>query len=89
MLSTLKKIKPTQLRCLIHKNYSCLSITKPLCMKTIAAFAAFRFRVSYGLSQYTHHKNTFKTFHEGEGFKLQQILTGCLAIYSYYIESGD
>ena len=40
-------------------------------------------------SQYTNHQNQFKSTYDGNGFRLQQIFTGCLAIYSYYIESGD
>lgn len=36
-----------------------------------------------------HHKNTLKATYEGPGFYVEQLFTGCLAIYSYYIESGN
>lgn len=36
-----------------------------------------------------HHKNAIKSSYEGNGFYVEQLLAGCLAIYSYYIESGD
>lgn len=34
------------------------------------------------------HKNISKSSYEGPGFYMEQLFTGCLAIYSYYIESG-
>lgn len=33
-------------------------------------------------------QNMFKSFYQGEGFYVEQMLVGCLAIYSYYIESN-
>jgi glyoxylase-like metal-dependent hydrolase (beta-lactamase superfamily II) len=36
-----------------------------------------------------HHKNALKSTYEGPGFYIEQLFTGCLAIYSYYIESGN
>jgi glyoxylase-like metal-dependent hydrolase (beta-lactamase superfamily II) len=33
--------------------------------------------------------NVVKSSYEGPGFHVQQLYTGCLAIYSYYIESGN
>ncbi len=35
------------------------------------------------------HKNAIKSNYEGPGFYVEQLFTGCLAIYSYYIESGN
>lgn len=32
-----------------------------------------------------NHKNTLKATYEGPGFYVEQLFTGCLAIYSYYI----
>jgi len=47
-------------------------------------------RIYYRMSsQYQHHKNLFRSTYEGNGFQIQQLFAGCLAIYSYYIESGD
>ena len=34
------------------------------------------------------HENVSKSSHEGAGFYMEQLLTGCLSLYSYYIESG-
>lgn len=34
------------------------------------------------------HKNISKSSFEGPGFYMEQLLTGCLSIYSYYIESN-
>lgn len=36
-----------------------------------------------------HHKNAIKSSYDGPGYYVEQMLYGCLAIYSYYIESGD
>jgi len=33
-------------------------------------------------------QNMFKSSYEGEGFYAEQMFVGCLAIYSYYIESN-
>lgn len=33
-------------------------------------------------------QNMFKSSYQGEGFYVEQMLVGCLAIYSYYIESN-
>ena len=35
------------------------------------------------------HQNIMKSSYEGSGYYVEQMLTGCLAIYSYYIESGN
>ena len=35
------------------------------------------------------HENVSKSVYEGKGFYVEQMLTGCLALYSYYIESGN
>lgn len=35
------------------------------------------------------YKNVEKGEFKGDGFFVQQLLTGCLSIYSYYIESGN
>ena len=40
-------------------------------------------------TQEPQHKNVIKSSYEASGYYVEQILTGCLAIYSYYIESGD
>jgi glyoxylase-like metal-dependent hydrolase (beta-lactamase superfamily II)/rhodanese-related sulfurtransferase len=40
-------------------------------------------------TQAFQHKNTIKSSYEGSGFYVEQLFTGCLAIYSYYIESGN
>jgi hydroxyacylglutathione hydrolase len=46
--------------------------------------------LTYGLSQPApQHKSVIKSSYEASGYYVEQILTGCLAIYSYYIESGD
>ena len=45
-------------------------------------------RYSFATDQ-TQHKNIVKSSYEASGYYVEQILTGCLAIYSYYIESGD
>jgi hydroxyacylglutathione hydrolase len=36
----------------------------------------------------TNHENISKSNYEGPGFYLEQLLTGCLSIYSYYVESN-
>lgn len=35
------------------------------------------------------HENVSRSSHEGPGFYMEQMLTGCLSLYSYYIESGN
>jgi len=35
------------------------------------------------------HKNLIKCHYKSKDFSIEQLFTGCLAIYSYYIESGD
>lgn len=35
------------------------------------------------------HENISKSSFEGPGFYMEQLLTGCLSLYSYYIESGN
>ena len=35
------------------------------------------------------HENIIKGSYEGPGFYMEQLLTGCLSLYSYYIESGS
>jgi glyoxylase-like metal-dependent hydrolase (beta-lactamase superfamily II) len=37
---------------------------------------------------FSAHKNVIKSSYNGDGFYVEQMLTGCLAIYSYYIESN-
>lgn len=44
---------------------------------------------SYMSTHTFHHKNVIKSSYDGPGYYVEQMLTGCLAIYSYYIESGD
>ena len=39
-------------------------------------------------SRALHHKNIIKSHYNGKGFYVEQLFNGCLAIYSYYIESG-
>lgn len=43
----------------------------------------FSFGTSAGKN--TDHLNLLKSSFEGPGFYMEQMLTGCLAIYSYYI----
>ena len=40
-------------------------------------------------SRALHHKNIIKSHYNGKGFYVEQLFNGCLAIYSYYIESGQ
>jgi hydroxyacylglutathione hydrolase len=47
------------------------------------------FSSRFGMSTHVLHKNLIKSNYEGPGFYIEQLFTGCLAIYSYYIESGD
>ena len=35
-----------------------------------------------------NHENISKSAFEGPGFYIEQLLTGCLSLYSYYIESN-
>jgi hypothetical protein len=35
------------------------------------------------------YKNILKSTYEAKGYSVEQLFTGCLAIYSYYIESGN
>lgn len=41
------------------------------------------------MSSQVLHKNQMKSNYSGPGFYIEQLHTGCLAIYSYYIESDN
>ncbi len=49
----------------------------------------FLFAPRFSMSTQALHKNVTKSSYEGPGFYMEQLFTGCLAIYSYYIESGS
>lgn len=52
-----------------------INSTKPLLYKPVYSFS----------NPIQAHKNISKSNFEGEGFYVEQLLTGCLSIYSYYI----
>lgn len=52
-----------------------VSSTKPLVYKPVYSFS----------NPIQAHQNISKSNFEGEGFYVEQLLTGCLSIYSYYI----
>lgn len=45
----------------------------------------FLFAPRFSMSTQALHKNITKSSYEGPGFYMEQLFTGCLAIYSYYI----
>lgn len=48
-------------------------------------FHSNKFSFGSSAGQNTDHLNLSKSSFEGPGFYMEQMLTGCLAIYSYYI----
>lgn len=59
-------------------NLAPMSSVKPL-----------NFVPSYQFTQCkTQSQNLLKSFHNGDGFYVEQLHVGCLAIYSYYVESN-
>jgi hypothetical protein len=47
-------------------------------------FSPFNMNLKYTFS----HRKIQKSSYEGQGFYVEQLPIGCLAIYSYYIESN-
>ena len=48
------------------------------------------YRPTYNFSvDMRNHENVSRSSYEGPQFYVEQMLTGCLALYSYYIESGN
>lgn len=75
-----KTIKPTILPFTrVRFNYSSFIRTPMLSYKP-----QFNFSVDH-----MPHENVSKSVYQGNGFYVEQMLTGCLALYSYYIESGN
>ena len=87
LVRTFRLARPVNL---LARNMATLSLVKPM----IASHSWQPTSLTTPLHHYmsTHapqHKNAIKSSYQASGFYVEQILTGCLAIYSYYIESGD
>ena len=75
---------------LLSRNAFALTFVKPRIDGYHLKPSSLTTPLVYGLSQPApQHKSVIKSSYEGSGYYVEQILTGCLAIYSYYIESGD
>lgn len=71
--------------------------TSTLAFKTIPLFknpvvfnqnpASFKLNYQFSNSK-SYSQNILKSNYEGNGFYVEQMLVGCLAIYSYYVESN-
>ena len=64
--------------------------TIPL-FKTLVIFnqSSVSFKLNYQFSNFkSYSQNILKSSYEGNGFYVEQMLVGCLAIYSYYVESN-
>lgn len=79
-------IKP-QLTTLLFKNMVTLA---PTTVVPISRPSSLLLKPQFSLSTKSiHHKNVIKSNYEAKGYYVEQLFTGCLAIYSYYIESGN
>ena len=90
MQSLIKNLRLIRSAGLLLRTSAAVSMTKP--MKPTALWQGSH--LTQGLKNWMsthefHHKNVIKSSYEGEGFYVEQMLAGCLAIYSYYIESGN
>lgn len=75
---------------LLGRNTFAMTIMKPKINGYQWQPSSLTTPLAYGLSQPApQHKSVIKSSYEASGYYVEQILTGCLAIYSYYIESGD
>jgi hydroxyacylglutathione hydrolase len=60
-----------------------------LSMAPMSSIQPLTFKFNYNVCQVkSQSQNLFKSSYEGEGFYVEQMLVGCLAIYSYYVESN-
>lgn len=90
MLSSFRRLRTRPLVQLLSKQIATLTTAKAFEINRTHLTPSLTYKNQFLMSsQYQHHKNLFKSTYEGNGFHLEQIFTGCLAIYSYYIESGD
>lgn len=68
----------------LTKSFHTLKMMKP---SLSVSPKIFPFQNLYMFSA-TNHENISKSNYEGPGFYTEQLLTGCLSVYSYYIESN-
>ena len=75
---------------LLHQTAYSLTLIKPNPVNYNWKPSSLTNYFSYNFATHEpQHKNVIKSSYEASGYYVEQILTGCLAIYSYYIESGD
>lgn len=84
-----KQLKLTQIANILFKTSPAATNTAFMTTSTYKP-SPMTFSPKYDFSTHAiHHKNVIKSNYEGKGFYVEQLFTGCLAIYSYYIESGN
>lgn len=90
MNSLLRQFKFGKTANVLLRNTSFMGMMKPMAvgrqLQSTSLTSPLRFVMSTNAPQ---HKNVMRSGYEGSGYYVEQMLTGCLAIYSYYIESGD
>lgn len=74
---------------LLFRSASTMSMMKPKVPSFDMQPTSLTASIKFPMSESAHHKNVIKSSYQGAGFYMEQMLTGCLAIYSYYIESGN